>query len=546
MFDVLCGVLLFAAVCGIGLLIAFAVQHQMKRSGQKLLWPTEAYSQYIQDKYALNSCGYAQQLNRSWSSFGSFCISFTTMSILAGSAMYFGPVFSLGGAWAFSIGWPIVSLFAIIVAAAVSELASAIPTSGGVYHWALAAGGKKWGWGAAWLRGFGDAGLLILINWAGSSLIDSILSGSLEYERGSGSLLLIALLLFASQLFIAKAGKGWLSRIIKWGTWLQVLLIVVIVGGMAWIIGPHLQPAEYLFAFGPGGTGEGGFLQVLLTLLLLHRIFMGGDAAAHAVEEIHNPSVNAPWSIFLTAVYGFVFGYVLLAFIALTTTDAMAFYGKSDAFLLLISDVWGAWNPLMNMLITAGVIAALWGNGLGVLNSGSRLWFAYLRDSHSHIGRWLSAVSTTSQTPVRVILVLAGAAYAGLVVLLLVMPWTAGSSGMLWFLTGWSTLCMNLALAIPLGLLLLKPANVRFGERIWHLGRFSTAVRWIAFLWLISSALAAAIWLDRWVFAVLTAALLAVVIIRSAENWLPGSSSTLYGIKSREELLKIERQYKQQ
>ena len=39
----------------------------------------------------------------------------------------------------------VVSLLYWIVAASLAELASAIPSSGGVYHWASVTPGKKWG-----------------------------------------------------------------------------------------------------------------------------------------------------------------------------------------------------------------------------------------------------------------------------------------------------------------------------------------------------------------------------------------------------------------
>lgn len=38
-----------------------------------------------------------------------------------------------------------VSVFYWLVAASIAELASAIPSSGGVYHWATVTPGQKWG-----------------------------------------------------------------------------------------------------------------------------------------------------------------------------------------------------------------------------------------------------------------------------------------------------------------------------------------------------------------------------------------------------------------
>jgi len=50
------------------------------------------------------------------------------------------------------IGWPLASLFALIVAIALAQVASAYPTAGGIYHWASILGGRGWGWAAAWFN----------------------------------------------------------------------------------------------------------------------------------------------------------------------------------------------------------------------------------------------------------------------------------------------------------------------------------------------------------------------------------------------------------
>ncbi|XEC92544.1 amino acid permease [Paenibacillus tarimensis] len=546
MAHVLAGVLLFVAVCGAGLLLAFTAHWQMKRSGHSALPHTDPYVQYMQDKQSLNILGYAQQLRRSWNSFGSFSVSFTTMSLYAGAAVYFGAVFSYGGAWSFSIGWPIVSLFAMLVAAAMSEMASAIPTSGGGYHWAYAAGGKRWAWLTAWLRGLGDAGLLILVNWAAAYLIVTMISIRFNYERNTVSVLLFAFLLFAAQTIVARRGKVLLRLFMQFGAWLQVGLIVVIVVGLAVVIGPNLQPAEYLFSFGPYGTEKGGLVPVILTLLLLHRLFAGGDAAAHAVEETYNPKVTVPWSIYLTSVYGFVFGYVLLACIVLASPDIIGFHGDSNAFLALTTGVWGTWNPLMNNLILIGILCALWGSGLGCLNSASRLWFAYHRDARSGVNRWLAAVTPSRQLPHRIVVMVGLTCFTAFAALLYIDPWNGNYRQQLWFLTTWCILSFNLAYAIPIGLQMMsKRKSSRFKECFWHLGRLSPMVRLIAFLWLLMTSVASVLLMDAAALVVLGCILAVAGLTGLLNGRLRKCGAKPAAITSREELLRIERQYKQ-
>src|SRR4051812_50192650 len=93
------------------------------------------------DEQRLAEMGYKQELDRSWSGFQNFAISFTIISILAGCFTTYGQAWNNGGPIAISIGWPLISIFILIVGVSMSQLVSAYPTPGGIY------------WGASQLRG---------------------------------------------------------------------------------------------------------------------------------------------------------------------------------------------------------------------------------------------------------------------------------------------------------------------------------------------------------------------------------------------------------
>ena len=87
------------------------------------------------DENLLATLGYKQELKRTWSSFSNFAISFSIISILSGCFTTFSQAWNNGGPIAISIGWPLVSAFILIIGFSMSELASAYPTSGGIYWW---------------------------------------------------------------------------------------------------------------------------------------------------------------------------------------------------------------------------------------------------------------------------------------------------------------------------------------------------------------------------------------------------------------------------
>src|SRR3974390_360539 len=88
------------------------------------------------DVRRLQALGYAQELARRLGGFSNFALSLSIICILAGGVTSFHLGFcSVGGA-SIGLGWPLVALFALAVAATMGQLASTFPTAGGLYHWA--------------------------------------------------------------------------------------------------------------------------------------------------------------------------------------------------------------------------------------------------------------------------------------------------------------------------------------------------------------------------------------------------------------------------
>src|SRR6188472_2995695 len=119
-----------------------------------------------QDVEDLKRLGYAQQLFREMGGFSNFAISFSIISILTGAILLFGYGLKFAGPVINTIGWPVVSLFTLCVAASMAELASAYPTAGGLYFWAYRLGGRGWAWITAWMNMIGQVTITAGINIA--------------------------------------------------------------------------------------------------------------------------------------------------------------------------------------------------------------------------------------------------------------------------------------------------------------------------------------------------------------------------------------------
>src|SRR5438876_5377121 len=119
-----------------------------------------------EDVRDLARLGYAQQLFREMGGFSNFAVSFSIISVLTGAILLYGYGLKLAGPIVNTVGWPVVSLFTLAIAASMAELASAYPTAGGLYFWAFRLGGRGWAWTTAWLNMIGQVTITAGINVA--------------------------------------------------------------------------------------------------------------------------------------------------------------------------------------------------------------------------------------------------------------------------------------------------------------------------------------------------------------------------------------------
>src|SRR5919107_1279491 len=127
------------------------------------------------DERRLAELGYNQDLQRAWSSFQNFAISFTIISVLAGCFTTYQQAFLNGGPIAISWGWPIICGLILIIALSMAELASAYPTAGGIYWWAAKLGGPAWGWFTGWFNLIGLIAVTASVDYGCATFLNALL-----------------------------------------------------------------------------------------------------------------------------------------------------------------------------------------------------------------------------------------------------------------------------------------------------------------------------------------------------------------------------------
>jgi amino acid transporter len=430
------------------------------------------------DEERLAELGYKQELSRAWSGFTNFAISFTIISVLAGTFTNFAFAWLNGGPAFIAWGWPILCALILMVAFSMSELTSAYPTAGGPYWWAHDLGGKGWSWMTGWFNIVGLVGVVAGVGYGAAIFLNFLLSlytvdifginfGDTEHILGETFLLFVLILILYTVVNVfADRLLGLMNNVsVFW----HVIGVAVIIALLVFVPGDH-QSADFVFtdsinengAFG-GSTSALGFylLVVPVGFILTMYTVTGYDASAHTAEETTGAAKAAAqgvWrSVFWSAVIGW---FVLLAFLfavqdQASVTDGAGFVGT------IFTDSMDPWAAKLTVLIAT--IGQLFCGAAG-LTSASRTWYAFARD-RAIPGWFMFRRVNRDRVPFNAVI------GVSVFALIIAIPALFGENNIpfaFFAITGICTVGLYIAYVIPVYLRLR--AGDRFQPGPWHLG----------------------------------------------------------------------------
>jgi amino acid transporter len=424
------------------------------------------------DVRELNALGYAQELFRTMGGFSNFAISFSIISILTGAVTLYSHGLTMGGPAEMAFGWPLVSVFTLAVAVSMAELASSMPTSGAMYHWACRLGGKGWGWFTAWFNIAGQLAALAGIDY-GCALFVTPLAG---LPATAGNVLIVYAAVLLSHALINHVGIRLVSRLNDLSVAVHVVGVIAIVGAVL-LLAPK-QPIGFLFArVTSNPNGWPYWWAFVVGLLQAQWTFTGYDASASVSEETVDPRRRVPWGIVLAVVVSSVVGYLLLIALTLAIKDIPSVLNARDAggheVPAVIAILTGALGERAGGLVTALAAMAMWFCGLSAVTWTSRVIYAFARDEGMPASSVWKRVSAKHLTP-------APAIWLSVAVALVATL----SSGTYAAVTSISVIGLYVSYIIPVFLAWRargSAAEVRRGP--WHLGRVGSAINVIAMLW---------------------------------------------------------------
>jgi amino acid transporter len=432
------------------------------------------------DRRLLHALGYAQELRREMSGFSNFAISFTIISILSGTLTLYGTGMAYGGPVEEAWGWPIVSIFVIIVGLGMAEIASRYPTAGGLYYWASKLGGPMWGWFTGWFNLIGQIAITAGIDYGAAVFADALLNLLWPGTFGTTQHWIVGI--YAAILALHALMNIFSVRLVALlndiSVWWHVCGVLIIVGFL--IFKPdHHQSFSTVFTKTVNDSGFSGswlWFVLLLGLLQAQYTFTGYDASAHMSEETQNASRSAARGVVMSIVVSAVFGYILalgvtFAIQNLGVTASAGTFAVKDVFLSAL----GTTTAEVMLFIT--VMAQLY-CGMSSITAASRMMYAFSRDRATP-GHRLWRRLNHQRVPVYAVLAIAVLAF------LCAFPAYFGTNGVVAYyaVTSIATIGLYIAYGIPIYLRLRLGDAWEPGE--WTLGRFYKPVAIIACTWVV-------------------------------------------------------------
>ncbi len=441
------------------------------------------------DEQKLAELGYKQELKRGWSSFSNFAISFSIISVLAGCFTSYGQAFLNGGAVAISIGWPVIACLILCVAFSMSELASAMPTSGGIYYWASKLGGPGWGWFTGWFNLIGLIACVASVDYAAASFAQYLLglynlnfifnfaSTNVKYDAHVVFVLFMLFLVIHGLINVFSSHLVSLFNNIS--VWWHVIGVAVI-AILLFAVPSHHATASFVFgsrAFGAFGHHMYWYYTLPLGFLLTMYTITGYDASAHISEETHGAENAAPRGVWRSVAYSAVIGWIVLMALTFAATPNHLNAINSAGFpaLAIITSALGSGTAKLVIFIsTVGQLFC----GMACVTSCSRMTFAFSRDG-AVPGHQLWRRLGANKTPTYAVLFVV--AMATLITIPALFPNSAGYPVAFFAVTSITVIGLYIAYTIPVFLRWRMGDGFKPGS--WTLGAKYKWVNLIAVVW---------------------------------------------------------------
>ena len=415
--------------------------------------------------------GYEPELKRTLGSFQVFAISFAFISVAVGVFATYPAVLQTSGPVGIWL-WIIAAVGQTLVALVVAQFAARIALSGSSYQWASRLANPKIGWFFGWLTFWFLAIAVVAMDNALSSQALMPLLG-MAPDEDIARLITLAVLLIQAVLVIASTHL--LGMITSSAVGLELAIVAVLVLSLGAVmvftgsgtVGNLMSrgiAADAPNYFAIGGGLMAGMIMGLVTLV-------GFDSAANLAEEAKDPFRSVPRAIVSSVMASAVLGLLFVVTLTLAIKDIPGVSTSGSPVASIIRDQLG---PVMERILLSGLVFAMFGAGMVMMASCSRMAFAMARDSRFPAHKLIRRVNPHTRTPIPATLLILAVG----VVLMVALPGAA----LLQLIIG-STILPALIYGAIVVLYLSVRKRLERKEGGFSLGRFELPIAYAALIW---------------------------------------------------------------
>ncbi|KAI0077673.1 APC amino acid permease [Panus rudis PR-1116 ss-1] len=435
------------------------------------------------DEELLAALGYKQEFKRAFSGVETFGIAFSIIGLLPSIASVLFYSIPNGGPAAMVWGWAVASIFILFVGMSMAELASAAPTSGGLYFWAHSLSSPRWRNLLAWIVGYtntiGSISAIASIDWGCAVQIMAAASiGSNEtFTPTNAQTYGVYAAVVLSHAVICCLGTEVLARLQSVYVGLNVLLCLAVIVAL-----PAATPSEFKnsagYALGNFTNLDGwpnGFAFILSFLAPLWTI-CSFDSSVHISEEASNAAVAVPWAIVYAIGIAGILGWAINVALAFCMGTGLQDIMDSPIGQPMAQIFFNSFGQKGTLAVWAIVVIVQYMMGSSMVLAASRQTFAFSRDGALPFSSWLYRMNSFTKTPVNTVwFVCILAAFLGLLAF-------AGASAIN-AIFSLSVTALYVAYAIPIAARFLGQNAFQPGP--FSLGWFSAPCAFLAVAWMI-------------------------------------------------------------
>ncbi|KAF1361234.1 amino acid transporter [Lizonia empirigonia] len=368
--------------------------------------------EFDRDRYELARVGKEQVLKRRFGLVSMTGLSCGLMCTWESLLVIFATGFQNGGPAGLIYGFILIWLGNFSVFICIGELASAVPTAGGQYHWVslLAPRSNKrfFSYITGWLTVIGWIAALTSVCFFVADLILQLASlnagDAYVRENWHATLLLWAILMLC--IFINVFVSGALPTI-------EVVVLIVHVLGFFGILVPlvYLTPAhnsarDIFTTFHNKGQWPTQALAFFVGLQGNALAFVGTDSVVHMSEEVKNASTDVPRSMLMSLGINGTLAVGLLLAVLFSATDIETLLTIESPLSPFIRIFRSAVGSTAGATIMVSIIIALeFCSAMGCLAAASRMTWSFARDRGLPFSHALSIIDQRTTIPVVAIVV---------------------------------------------------------------------------------------------------------------------------------------------